>query len=59
MNKFITYYRLARDELRKVIFPSKEQRRNAFISVFLVVVVVGIFLAIVDFLLSMIASSVL
>lgn len=59
MHKFITYYRLAREELAKVIFPTKEQRRNAFISVFLVVLVIGIFLALVDFLLGTLVSQIL
>lgn len=59
MNKFFAYYRISKEELRKTIFPSKEQRRSAFISVFLVVLVVGLFLSLVDFLLGLIASSIL
>lgn len=59
MNKLITYYRLAREELNKVIFPTKEQRRNAFISVLIVVSAISIFLALVDFILSASVSSIL
>lgn len=59
MNKIITYYRLAKEELEKVIFPTKEQRRNAFISVLIVVTIVAIFLALVDIILSASVSSIL
>ncbi|CBG39575.1 putative preprotein translocase SecE subunit [Helicobacter mustelae 12198] len=57
--KIITYYRLAREELSKVIFPTKEQIRNALISVAVVVVSISIFLAIVDLILSASVSSIL
>ncbi|MCE3037400.1 preprotein translocase subunit SecE [Helicobacter anatolicus] len=59
MNKIITYYRLAREELSKVIFPTKEQIRNALISVAVVVISISIFLAIVDLILSASVSSIL
>lgn len=52
MNKLIGYFRLARAELAKVIFPTKEQVRTAFIAVGSVVVVVLIFIALVDSLMS-------
>ena len=52
MNKLIGYFRLARTELAKVIFPTKEQVRTAFIAVVSVVAVVSIFLALVDLLMS-------
>ncbi len=50
---------MAREELEKVIFPTKEQRRTAFISVLVVVSAVSIFLALVDFILSASVSSIL
>ncbi|MDY5383573.1 MAG: preprotein translocase subunit SecE [Campylobacter sp.] len=52
MNKLIGYFRLARAELAKVIFPTKEQVQTAFIAVGSVVVVVLIFIALVDSLMS-------
>ena len=59
MRKIITYYKMAREELEKVIFPTKGQRRTAFISVLVVVSAVSIFLALVDFILSASVSSIL
>lgn len=59
MKKILIYYRMAREELEKVIFPTKEQRRIAFISVLIVVSAVSIFLALVDFILSASVSSIL
>ncbi|MDY4830336.1 MAG: preprotein translocase subunit SecE [Campylobacter sp.] len=52
MNKLIGYFRLARAELAKVIFPTREQVRTAFIAVVSVVFVVLIFIALVDSLMS-------
>ncbi|MDD6055248.1 MAG: preprotein translocase subunit SecE [Helicobacter sp.] len=59
MKKLITYYRLSKEELSKVIFPTKEQVRNAFVSVVIVVTVLALFMALVDFLLGGIVSSIL
>lgn len=59
MKKLMTYYRLSKEELSKVIFPTKEQVRNAFISVILVVTVIALFLALVDFILGGFVSSIL
>ncbi|EAH5973698.1 preprotein translocase subunit SecE [Campylobacter jejuni] len=56
MEKLITYFKLSKAELRKVIFPLKEQVRNAYITVFVVVVVISLFLALVDWLMSSIVS---
>ncbi|RDU66810.1 preprotein translocase subunit SecE [Helicobacter didelphidarum] len=42
------YYQESKDELAKVIFPTKDQIRIAFISVVIVVSVVTLFLALVD-----------
>ena len=52
MDKLLSYINLARAELSKVIFPTKEQIRTAFIAVVSVVVVVSSFLALVDLLMS-------
>ncbi|MCI5968146.1 preprotein translocase subunit SecE [Helicobacter sp.] len=59
MKKLITYYKLSKEELSKVIFPTKEQVRNAFISVVLVVTVIALFLVLVDFILGSFVSSIL
>lgn len=59
MEKLITYYNHSKAELSKVIFPIKEQIRNAFISVFVVVTVVSLFLALVDVVMSFSLSSVM
>ena len=59
MKKLITYYRLSKEELSKVIFPTKEQVRNAFIAVIVVVTVLALFLALVDFILGSFVSGIL
>ncbi len=59
MNKWLMQYRLAREELAKVIFPIKEQIRNALISVLVVVSAVTLFLALLDFSLGAFVSSIL
>lgn len=58
MEKLITYFKLSKAELRKVIFPLKEQVRNAYITVFIVVAVISLFLALVDWLMSSIVSAI-
>ncbi|ECO3508389.1 preprotein translocase subunit SecE [Campylobacter jejuni] len=58
MEKLITYFKLSKAELRKVIFPLKEQVRNAYITVFVVVVVISLFLALVDWFMSSIVSAI-
>ncbi|MEH0337080.1 preprotein translocase subunit SecE [Campylobacter jejuni] len=58
MEKLITYFKLSKAELRKVIFPLKEQVRNAYITIFVVVVVISLFLALVDWLMSSIVSAI-
>ncbi|ELQ2155896.1 preprotein translocase subunit SecE [Campylobacter jejuni] len=58
MEKLIIYFKLSKAELRKVIFPLKEQVRNAYITVFVVVVVISLFLALVDWLMSSIVSAI-
>ncbi|WP_104697446.1 MULTISPECIES: preprotein translocase subunit SecE [unclassified Helicobacter] len=59
MKKILSYYRLAKEELDKVIFPTREQRRNSFIAVLIVVSAVTLFLALVDLVLSASVSSIL
>ncbi|ENN2828643.1 preprotein translocase subunit SecE [Campylobacter jejuni] len=58
MEKLITYFKLSKAELRKAIFPLKEQVRNAYITVFVVVAVISLFLALVDWLMSSIVSAI-
>ncbi|NQY93907.1 MAG: preprotein translocase subunit SecE [Campylobacteraceae bacterium] len=59
MNKLKSYYGEALAELRKVIFPIKEQVRSAYISVFVVVTVISLFLALIDALMSVGLSAVM
>ncbi|MCP5063509.1 MAG: preprotein translocase subunit SecE [Ignavibacteriae bacterium] len=59
MNKFKTYYKNAKDELHKVIFPIKEQIRSAYLSVFVVVTVISLFLALIDAIMSVSLSAVM
>jgi len=59
MNKFITYFRHSKEELGKVIFPIKEQIRSAYLSVFMVVTVVALFLALIDSIMSFTLSSIM
>ena len=51
IKKITTYSLSANEERLKVIFPTKEQIRNAFVSVLIVVSVVTLFLALVDWIL--------
>jgi len=59
MQKILQYVRNSRAELTKVIFPTKEQIRNAFVSVFIVVTVISLFLALIDAIMSLSLSSIL
>ncbi|MGE4295370.1 MAG: preprotein translocase subunit SecE [Campylobacterales bacterium] len=59
MEKLITYVKLSRAELSKVIFPLKMQVKNAFIAVFAVVTVITLFLALIDLLMSFSISSII
>ena len=59
VNKLKTYYKNAKEELQKVIFPIKEQIRSAYVSVFIVVTVISLFLALIDTLMSLSLSSVM
>ncbi len=57
MNKMKSYYKGVKEELLKVIFPIKEQVRTAFISVFIVVTVISLFLALIDLIMSLSLTS--
>ncbi|MCT7910148.1 preprotein translocase subunit SecE [Arcobacter lacus] len=59
MNKLKTYYSSVKSELSKVIFPIKEQIRTAYISVFIVVTVITLFLALIDGIMSISLSSII
>ncbi|BCD59530.1 MULTISPECIES: preprotein translocase subunit SecE [unclassified Nitratiruptor] len=59
MEKLISYIKLSKQELEKVIFPTKEQVKNAYIAVFVVVTVVALFLALVDGTMSFILSHIM
>ncbi|AJC90351.1 preprotein translocase SecYEG, SecE subunit [Campylobacter lari] len=59
MEKLITYFKLSKAELSKVIWPLKEQVRNAYITVFVVVTVVSLFLALVDLIMSFSLSKII
>ena len=59
MGKLGFYYRQAKDELHKVIFPIKEQVRSAYLSVFVVVTVISLFLALIDAIMSVSLSSII
>jgi preprotein translocase subunit SecE len=59
MGKISTFITNAKLEIHKVIFPTKIQVRQAFVAVIIVVAVISMFLALVDFLMSSIVSSVL
>ncbi len=59
MNKVKNYYQNARTELLKVIFPIKEQIRSAYLSVFIVVTVITLFLALIDGIMSLSLSSII
>ncbi|MCW1360507.1 preprotein translocase subunit SecE [Campylobacter sp. US33a] len=58
MEKLVSYFKLSKLELGKVIFPLKEQVRNAYITVFIVVTVISLFLALVDWIMSFALSQI-
>lgn len=59
MNKLKMYFKTAKEELGKVIFPIKEQVRSAYLSVFIVVTVISLFLALIDAIMSLSLSAVI
>jgi len=54
-----THIKNARSELTKVIFPTKGQVKQAYISVLIVVTVIAAFLALVDLAMSSVMSAIL
>lgn len=59
MKNIGSYIKDARSELSKVIFPNKQQVKQAYISVVIVVVFVSLFLALVDLIMSSTVSAIL
>jgi preprotein translocase subunit SecE len=59
VSKIRSYYSSVKDELAKVIFPIKQQVRSAYLSVFVVVTVVTLFLALIDSIMSLSLSSIM
>ncbi|WP_187647785.1 preprotein translocase subunit SecE [Nitrosophilus labii] len=59
MEKFIKYFEEAKIELQKVIFPTKDQVKNAYIAVFVVVLIVSLFLALIDLTMSFTLSHIM
>ena len=57
MEKVKEYYKQAKVELDKVIFPTKDQTKTAYISVIVVVVVIALFLALVDLIMSALITA--
>ncbi|MDD3466883.1 MAG: preprotein translocase subunit SecE [Campylobacterales bacterium] len=52
MEKLVSYIRLSKVELSKVIFPLKQQVKTAFYAVIIVVTVVSLYLALIDWIMS-------
>ena len=59
MNKLSLYIRHSKAELLKVIFPTKQQVKQSFIAVIIVVAFIATFLAVVDLIMSSILSAIL
>ncbi|WP_345993426.1 preprotein translocase subunit SecE [Sulfurimonas sp. HSL-1716] len=59
MKNLNSYIRDAKLELSKVIFPSKMQVKQAYISVVIVVTFVSLFLALIDLIMSSTVSALL
>ena len=53
-NRFVQFYRETTAELRKVVWPTREQAQNLTVIVLVVVVVMALFLGAVDALLTQI-----
>ena len=57
--KLGTHFKNAKLELAKVIFPTKGQVKQAYVSVVIVVAVISAFLALVDLMMSSVMSAIL
>lgn len=58
-NRFVTFYRETVAELRKVVWPTRDQAQNLTIIVLIVVAVMSLFLGGIDALLSQILKFLL
>jgi preprotein translocase subunit SecE len=58
-NKISQYIKNSRIEIEKVIFPTKREMKQSFMSVFVVVTVVSLFLSVIDLIMSSVLKSVL
>ncbi|NLY03828.1 MAG: preprotein translocase subunit SecE [Campylobacter sp.] len=58
MNKIKSYILDSKIELDKVIFPTKDQIKKAFLAVVVVVAAVALFLALVDLIMSFTLSKI-
>lgn len=56
MEKLKYYFEESKKELRKVIFPTNEQIKYAFLTVLGVVIVISLFLALIDALMAPLVS---
>ena len=59
MDKFLKYFEEAKIEIQKVIFPTKDQVKNAYIAVFVVVLIVSLFLGLIDLTMSFTLSHIM
>jgi preprotein translocase subunit SecE len=59
MDKISKYIKDSRIEIEKVIFPTKNEIKQSFISVFVVVTVISLFLSVIDLVMSSVLKSVL
>jgi len=59
MNYFVEYVKNAKEELDKVIFPTKNEIKQSLISVTVMVTIVTLFLSLVDLIMSGILKAVL
>ena len=57
MNKLLNYISLSRQELKKVVWPTKKEVRQHTIMVVVLSIGVAIFLGIVDYLLNIIVAN--
>jgi preprotein translocase subunit SecE len=59
MNRLIDFFKEAKSELEKVVWPSREQTFKLTIMVILVTIVVGVFVAGLDFVFANIAQKII
>jgi preprotein translocase subunit SecE len=59
LNKIINYFKESKEELTKVIWPTKKQTIEMAIAVIVIVIIVSIYLGGVDFLLNELTSIII